>query len=128
MSVEVLLVEDNHGDAILIKNALSEFSPGVRITVAKDANTAVVLLFDPGFRPQLVITDVHMAMGGVEELLHRAEAKRVPMVVFSSALSPREVAEVLRLGAREYVPKPMDWDEFRDAVVGIVTKWTQDQA
>ena len=125
MPIEVLVVEDSESDAVLIKKALSEFSPGVRITVAKDADTAVVLLFDPGFRPQLVITDMHMAMGGIEEILRRAEAKHVPVVVFSSALSPGEVAEVLRLGAREYVPKPMDWDEFRDAVVGIVTRWTR---
>ena len=58
MPVEILVVEDNPSDAVLIKKALSEFSPGVRITVAKDADTAVALLFDPGFRPQLVITDI----------------------------------------------------------------------
>ena len=35
MPIDVLLVEDNPSDAVLIKNALSEFPPGVRITVAK---------------------------------------------------------------------------------------------
>ena len=125
MPIEVLVVEDNPSDAILIKKALLEYSPGVRVTVAKDADTAVVLLFDAGFRPRLVITDMHMAMGGIEEILRRAEAKHVPVVVFSSALSPGEVAEVLRLGAREYIPKPMDWDDFRDAVVGILARWTR---
>jgi CheY-like chemotaxis protein len=107
----------------LIKNALLEFSPGARITVAKDTATAVTLLFDPGFRPQLVIADMHMAIGGVEELLKRAETRLIPVVVFSTLLSPGEVAEVLALGAREYVRKPIVWDEIRDAVVGIVTKW-----
>ena len=128
MPVEVLLIEDNPSDAVLIKNALSEYSPGVRVTVAKNADTAVVLLFDSGFRPQLVITDMHMPKGGIEEVIRFSEAKRIPVVVFSSALSPREVAEVLALGAREYIPKPMDWDDFRDAVVGIVTRWTRHPA
>ena len=128
MPVEILVVEDNQSDAVLIKNALMEFLPGVRVTVAKDANIAVVLLFDSGFRPQLVITDMNMPTGGIEEVLHRAEAKRVPVVVFSSALSPCEVAEVLALGAREYIPKPKGWDDFRDAVVGIVTRWTRHPA
>ena len=123
MPVEILVVEDIPSDAVLIKNALSEFLPGVRVTVAKDADTAVALLFDPGFRPQLVIADMHMPKGGIDELLRRAEAKHVPVVVFSSALSPGEVAEVLRLGAREYVPKPMAWDEFRDVVVEMCSKW-----
>jgi DNA-binding NtrC family response regulator len=122
MPVEVLLVEDNHSDVLLIKNIVAEFSLDVRFTVAKDTQTAVALLFDPGFNPRLVITDMHMP-NGVEELFKRYEAKGIPVVVFSSALSPTEVADVLKLGAREYVVKPIAWEEFRDAVVGIFSKW-----
>ena len=128
MPVEILVIEDNQGDAVLIKNVMMEFLPGVRVTVAKDADTAVVLLFDSGFRPQLVIADMNMPKGGIEEVLRFAEAKHVPVVVFSSAPSPRQVAEVLALGAREYIPKPREWDDFRDAVVAIVTRWTRDPA
>jgi DNA-binding response OmpR family regulator len=124
MPVEVLLVEDNHSDVLLIKNIVAEFSLDVRITVAKDTQTAVALLFDPGFSPRLVITDMHMP-NGVEELFKRSEAKGTPVVVFSSALSPSEVAEVLKLGAREYVAKPIAWEEFRDAVVGMFSRWVQ---
>jgi DNA-binding NtrC family response regulator len=123
MPVEVLLVEDNHGDVLLIKNIVSEFSLDVRITVAKDTQTAVALLFDPGFKPRLVITDMHMP-NGFEELFKRSKAKGVPVVVFSSVLSPTEIDEVMNLGARECVVKPIMWDEFRDAVVGIFSKWT----
>ena len=65
-----------------------------------------------------------MSMGGVEELLSRAEAKHVPVVVLS-VLCPREVAEVLRLGARDMCRNRWIWDEFRDDVVGIVTRWTR---
>jgi PleD family two-component response regulator len=124
MPVEVLLVEDNHSDVLLIKNIVAEFSLDVRITVAKDTQTAVALLFDPGFSPRLVITDMHMP-NGVEELFKRSEVKGIPVVVFSSALSPSEVAEVLKLGAREYVAKPIAWEEFRDAVVGMFSRWVQ---
>jgi hypothetical protein len=49
---DVLLVEDNHADVLLIKNIISEFSLDVRITVAKDIQIAVALLFDPGFKPR----------------------------------------------------------------------------
>src|ERR1700730_15987098 len=101
MPVQVLLVEDNRSDILLIKNIVAELSLDVSVTVAKDTQTAVALLFDPGFNPRLVITDMHMTTD-VAELLNRAELRHVPVVVFSSALSPREVSEVLKLGAREY--------------------------
>jgi PleD family two-component response regulator len=124
MPAEVLLIESKQSDALLIKNAAQEFSPDVRITVAKDGETAVALLFDPGFKPQLVITNMDMPNRIGNELLKRAEAKGVPVVVFGAALNPREVAEVLKLGVREYIPKPIAWGEFRDAVAGIFSKWT----
>jgi DNA-binding NtrC family response regulator len=124
MPVEVLLIEDNRSDTLLVKNAAQEFSPDVRITVAKNAETAVALLFDPVFNPRLVITGTDMPNRVGDELLKRAEAKGVPVVVFGSALNPGEVADVLKAGVREYVPKPIGWEEFRDAVVGIFSKWT----
>jgi len=124
MPIEVLLVEDNYGDVVLIKTAMMEFSSNVRITVAKDTDTALALLFDPGFRPQLVITDIHFGGGIRVELFKQSRAKAVPVVVFCSALTPKETAEVLKLGATECVTKPIGWDEFRDAVVGIFSRWT----
>ena len=126
MPVEVLLVESNQSDTLLIKKAAQEFSPEVITTVAKNAETAVALLFDPGFKPQLVIANTQMPNRIGNELLKRAEAKGVPVVIFGVALNPGEVAEVLKLGVREYIPKPIAWDAFRDAVVGIFSKWTAD--
>jgi response regulator of citrate/malate metabolism len=123
MTVDVLLLEDNYSDVLLIKNVVQEFSLDVRITNAKDTESAIALLFDPGFKPQLVLADMHLTTG-VEGLVKRSEARHVPVVVFSSELSPGEVAEVLKLGVREYVVKPTAWDEFRDVVVGIFSKWT----
>lgn len=128
MPAQVLVVGNNPSDVLLIKNAALEFSSDIRITVAKDAQTAVVLLFDPGFRPQLVITDMHMTSGIDPELFQRAKVKALPVVVFSSVLSPGEVAEVLKLGAAEYIQKPITWDEFRDAVVAILSKWATQPA
>jgi DNA-binding NarL/FixJ family response regulator len=124
MPVDGLLVDSNQSDTLLIKNAAQEYSSDVRITVAKDAATAIVLLFDPGFKPRLVIASMDVPNRVNNELLQRAEAKGVPVVVFSSALPPREVADLLKAGVRECVPKPMAWEEFQHAVVGIFSRWT----
>jgi DNA-binding NtrC family response regulator len=124
MPVDVLLVGHNPSDMLLIKDAAREFSSDVRISVAKDAQTAAVLLFDPGFKPQLVITDMHTIPGVNAELFKRAKAKGAPVVVFCSVLNPIEIAETKKLGAAEYVQKPILWDEFRNAVVGIFSRWS----
>ena len=128
MPVQVLVVGHNPSDVLLIKDAALEFSSDVRITIAKDAQTAAVLLFDPGFKHRLVLTEMHTITGVNAELFHRAKAKGVPAVVFCSVLTPDEIAEVLTLGATEYVEKPVQWDEFREAVVAILSKWTTQPA
>lgn len=97
MPVDVLLVGNNRSDVLLIKNVVAEREN----QGAKDTQTAAVLLFDPGFRPQLVMTDMHMTPGIDPELFQPAKAKAVPLVVFSSVLSPLEIAEVIRLGVKE---------------------------
>jgi AmiR/NasT family two-component response regulator len=123
MPVEVLLVGHNPSDVLLIKDAALEFSSDIRITVAKDAQTAAALLFDPGFNTRLVITNMHTIPGMNAELFKRAKAKGVPVVVFSSVLNPTDIDEIAKLGATAYVEKPIVWGEFRNAVVGILSKW-----
>ncbi len=76
-------------------------------------------------QPQLRIFDPDIVTDKSIQLFPRSEAKGVPVIVFSSPLPPGDVAEVLKLGAREYVPKPVRWDEFQDAVVGIISRWTR---
>ena len=116
MPVQVLVVEHNRSDVLLIKEAALESSSDIRITIAKDAQTAAVLLFDPGFKPQLVMTNLHTIPGANAEVFKRAKARGVPVVVFCSVLTPAEIAELLKLGATEYMEKPITWDEFRGAV------------
>ena len=128
MPVQVLAVEHNRSDVLLIKDAALEFSSDIRITIAKDAQTAAVLLFDPGFKPRLVLTDMHTIPGVNAEAFKRAKARGVPVVVFCSVLTPAEITELLTLGATEYVEKPITWDEFRGAVVGILSKWATQPA
>jgi DNA-binding NtrC family response regulator len=82
-----------------------------------------LFLLDPGFTPSLVVTDLHMPKRGIDELLKCCEVKHVPVVVFSSALNPAELDQVMKLGAKEYVEKPVGWDDLRDAVAGISSKW-----
>jgi CheY-like chemotaxis protein len=128
MPVEVLLVEDNNGDAQLIKEIVSRCSVAVRITVAEDGEKALALLADPQFKPDLIITDMNMPKVAGPELLKRSNANGIPVVVFSSSKNPTDITNALELGARECVEKPTDLDEYTNALWKMIWKWIQPPA
>jgi CheY-like chemotaxis protein len=122
MSIQVLVVEDNYGDAALIQTITSRSSVPVEITIAEDDDKALAILKDPKFKPDLIISDFTLPRMPGMELLTRDELKNVPVVVFSSSANPSDAREALALGAREFVQKPMDLDT--EALWGIIWKWT----
>jgi len=125
--VEVLLVEDTTGDAILIRQALAECPVPVTLHIARDGDQALLMLTNPPVQPDLIILDLNIPKITGTALLQRWRVGTTPVVVFSSSANPTEKVRSLALGAREFVSKPMDLDEFTDAVRGIVQRWAMHQ-
>ena len=121
--VDVLLVEDNAGDAVLIRQTLTECSVKVRLHIARDGEQALIMLGDEQFKPDLIILDLNIPRIPGNIVLERYQGKPTPIVVFSSSWNDAEIEHALSLGAREFVQKPTDIQAFIDAVVGIVEKW-----
>ncbi len=121
--VEILLVEDNAGDAVLIRQILAEASVPVNLHIARDGEQAVTMLSDADFRPALIILDLNIPRITGPALLEQWKSLNTPVVVFSSSLNDAERARVLELGAREFIQKPTDIEEFTAAVCGIVRRW-----
>src|ERR1700730_13444591 len=90
MSIQVLVVEDNYGDAALIQTITSKSSAPVEITIAEDGDKALAILKDPKFKPDLIISDLTLPRIPGMELLTRDELKNVPVVVFSSSANPAD--------------------------------------
>jgi DNA-binding response OmpR family regulator len=121
--VEILLVEDNVGDAVLIRQILAEASVPVNLHIARDGEQALTILSDTDFRPALIILDLNIPRITGPALLEQWKSLDTPVVVFSSSLNDAERARVLELGAREFIQKPTDIEEFTAAVCGIVQRW-----
>ena len=121
--LEVLLVEDNTADVIMIRQALYECPVPVNLHIARDGQQALLMLTNSYFKPDLIILDLNIPKITGPALLGKWRVGTTPVVVFSSSANPAERARSLALGAREFVSKPMDLDEFSDAVCGIVEKW-----
>ena len=120
-AVEILLVEDNAGDALLIEQVLAGCPVRLRVHVARDGEQALGMVANNGFKPDLIILDLNIPRISGMALLERWRQVDMPVVVFTSSLEERQRA--LELGARAFVVKPVDFDAFTSAVQGIVQKW-----
>src|SRR5215469_13173683 len=117
--IEVLLVEDNAGDALLVQQIAAECAVPVRIHIALDGQQALEMLSASYLKLDLIILDLNIPKITGLVFLERYRGREVPIVVFSSSENPVEIDRALVLGAREFVRKPMDFESFFEAVHGI---------
>jgi two-component system, chemotaxis family, response regulator Rcp1 len=120
---EVLLVEDNAGDALLIGQALAEYPAPVHLRIARDGEQALQILGEPGFVPDLIILDLNIPRISGYAVLASCVPGKTPVVVFSASQNEGDVGRVLSLGAKDFVHKPLDLDDYKTAVAGMVQKW-----
>jgi len=122
---EILLVEDNAGDALLVGQALEQSSTPVHLHVARDGEQALQMLSEPDYKPDLIILDLNIPkMSGYAVLASYPARETTPVVVFSASQHDADVDRAFSLGAREFVHKPLDLDDYKTAVAGMVRKWT----
>src|ERR1700688_165566 len=109
--LRILLVEDNPGDVLLIQQILSTALPSVNIRVAMDGEQALRMLSDPDLKPDLVILDLNIPKVPGIAILAQCRPT-APVVVFSSSSNPTEIQRAKDLGVRDFVHKPIDFEEF----------------
>src|SRR5579863_2211366 len=122
--VEVLLVEDNAGDILLIRQALGREPFPISIHVAVDGKQAKQMLDGPQFEPDLVILDLNIPKVSGLSVLECTQPE-VPVVVFTSSSNPQDRQCSFDLGAKDYVQKPTDFREFVQQVSQIVRTWAR---
>jgi CheY-like chemotaxis protein len=122
-TVNIILVEDNAGDALLVREALAECPLQINLTIARDGEQALAILSEPDFKASLIILDLNIPKLPGHILLQRYDARKTPIVVFSSYWNDVDLDRAFALGVREYVHKPMELDAFKQAVCRMVQKW-----
>jgi len=121
---EVLLAEDDAGDAMLVEEAFASRGLGHRLHIVGDGVDALAYLRDPSRdRPDLIILDLNMPrMGGRETLSVIKEDRNlrtIPIVVLTTSQAPEDVRASYQLHANAYVCKPQTLDAFVKAVQSI---------
>jgi CheY-like chemotaxis protein len=120
--VEVLLVEDNAGDIMMVRQALAREPFPVAIHVAVDGKQAAQMLETRHFEPDLVILDLNIPKVHGLSVLEKGEP-HIPVVVFTSSESRADRQRAYDLGVKDFVRKPIDLDQYAAAVSRIVREW-----
>jgi len=132
MSIEVLLVEDNPGDARLTREAFRAANDNVHVSVAADGVEAMAFLRKEGLhidapRPALILLDLNLPrMSGREVLAcikEDQELRAIPTIVLSSSDADLDIHMANLLQASCYVTKPTLSDDLDRIVSRINDFW-----
>ena len=136
MSQEIiLLVEDNPDDVALTLRALRKNNVANQVVVAGDGEEALDYLTAHGKYagralgdlPQLVLLDLKLPKIGGLEVLRAMRAdprtRMLPVVVLTSSTDEPDVITSYQLGANSYIHKPVDFDQFLEAVRQLGLYW-----
>ena len=118
----VLYIEDELANLRLIERVLGLLRPGVTLMSAMQARQGLDLARD--HRPELIVMDLHLPDLSGTEVLARLLAdpltRDIPVVVLSIDATPSQVARLLAQGARAYLTKPVDVEEFLVVLEGAL--------
>jgi CheY-like chemotaxis protein len=122
---EILLVDDNRGDALLAAHAFKEAHVAANLTVASTGEMALAMLGQEGeYRrtrlPDLIMLDLGLPkMSGVDVLSHIKNDMRfrhIPVIVMSNSGAGSNILKSYQLHANAYVIKPDNLARFREAI------------
>ena len=128
----ILLVEDNPDDETLALRALARNNIGNRVDVARDGVEALAYLLGtddepPSPLPQVVLLDLKLPRIDGLEVLRRLRAddrtRLLPIVVLTSSSEEKDLVESYMLGANSYIIKPVDFNQFSEAIGRLGMYW-----
>ena len=130
--IDILVVEDNPGDARLIKEVLNEQKIFNSLFIVTDGVEAMNFLLNKGKyqdspRPDLIILDLNLPKKDGREVLADIKAddnlKRIPVVIMTISQAEADILKSYNLHANCYISKPIDLDQFVKVIKSIEDFW-----
>lgn len=124
----ILLIEDNSDDEQLTLRAMRQSEIPNIIRVARDGAEAIEFLYGEKAKlPDLIVMDLKLPKVSGLEVLQRIRKEplthSLPIVVLTSSDEERDIIESYNFGANSYIRKPVDFDEFIEAVRQLGLYW-----
>ena len=133
--VEILIVEDTPEDLDLTLRALRKAKITNHIQVARDGEEALEFIFCEGSfaerniedGPKVILLDLKLPKIDGLEVLQRIKSdprtKSIPVVVLTSSREQNDVVESYNLGVNSYIVKPVNFEQFSEAVQKLGMYW-----
>jgi len=131
----ILLIEDNEDHIEHTVDALREGGLVNQIIVVRDGKTALDYMFRQGEyqdpktspRPCLILLDVKLPKKGgfevLEALKTHPELKVIPVILLTTTGNREDIERGAKLGANDYIVKPVEFDNFVHKVKGLGKYW-----
>jgi two-component system, response regulator len=133
--IEILLVEDNTSDVKLAMPAFEKNNLANRVQVLRDGAEALEYLFHSGryagnanrSLPKIILLDLKLPIVDGLEVLKKIksepETRMIPVVVMTSSNQEKDMLESYSLGVNSYIQKPVDFEQFIEAVRQLGFYW-----
>lgn len=131
-AIEILLVEDNPGDARLTLEAFKEGKVINNVTVVRDGVEALAYLrrqepYANARQPDLVLLDLNLPRKDGREVLAEIKAdehlRKIPVVVLTTSTAEEDIARAYSSHANCYISKPVDLNQFLRVAHSIESFW-----
>lgn len=131
----ILLVEDNSDDEELTRLALQESNLTNQLFVVRDGQEALDWLFcegqhaarEPCLVPSLILLDLKLpkktGLEVLEIIRSHERTRRMPVVILTSSKEEQDVIRGYNLGANSYIQKPVDFEQFTQAIRQLGVYW-----
>jgi two-component system, response regulator len=135
MPVEILLVEDNPSDVELTLHVFKRNNISNRVQVVHDGKEALEYIFcqdryaDRNIEdgPKVILLDLKLPLVDGKEVLRKIRedprTRKIPVVVLTSSKEDRDIVDSYALGVNSYIVKPVDFNQFNQAVRDIGHYW-----
>ncbi len=131
-TIDLLLVEDNPGDARLAELALQDSKIRNRLAVVPDGEEALAFLRQKdqhrdAFRPDLILLDLNLPKKNGQEVLAEIRMSpnlmHIPVVILTSSEAEADILKSYELHANCYITKPLELEQFYQVVHAIEEFW-----
>ena len=132
---KILMVEDNPDDVELTLLAFKKSNITNEVVVLNDGEKALEYLFctgkyanlDPEDRPAVVLLDIKLPKVNGFEVIKKMRSeertKLIPVVILTSSKQEQDLIDGYRFGCNSYVRKPVEFNEFAEAVRQVGLYW-----
>jgi CheY-like chemotaxis protein len=132
--IDLLVVEDNPGDARLIEEVLQSYKNHYHLYMVEDGVEAMNFLLKKGKfmhspRPDLILLDLNLPKKDGREVLAELKSdihlKQIPVVIMTTSQAEEDIFKAYSLHANCFITKPLELDQFNNAIKSLIEFWCE---